>query len=89
MSFAEGSPQPEETTAEAWNARYPVGTAVVAYPGVLPEHPAYDPAERVVTVTRSRAWTLGHGTAVVLVDGLVGGIALTHVDARPAAGGAA
>lgn len=26
-------------TAEEFNARYPVGTAVVAYPGIRPEHP--------------------------------------------------
>ncbi|MFI2213015.1 hypothetical protein [Streptomyces sp. NPDC020141] len=26
-------------TAEQWNALYPVGTAVMAYPGVRPEHP--------------------------------------------------
>lgn len=84
-------------TAEEWNALYPVGTCVVAYPGVLPDHPLaldvqrrraannfVDPcdadlARALTTVTRSRAWTLGHGAPVVAVDGYAGGICLTHV----------
>lgn len=83
--------------AESWNRLYPVGTPVVAYPGIRPEHPvavAYrkaveagrtvvsetDPCKRLETVTRTPAWTLGHGTPVVSVDGYSGGIALTHVD---------
>ncbi|MCX5601581.1 hypothetical protein OOK29_25865 [Streptomyces phaeochromogenes] len=37
-------------------------------------------------MTRSAAWTLGHGEPVVLVDGYSGGIALTHIDIRPAGG---
>lgn len=72
-------------TAAEWNARYPVGTPVVAYPMARPEHPTYTPAERLETVTRSRAWTLGHGAPVVSVEGYAGGIALTHVDVVPAA----
>lgn len=67
-------------TAEEFNARYPVGTPVVAYPFVRPEHRAYDPAERLETVTRTPAWTLGHGAVVVSVKGYAGGICLTHVD---------
>lgn len=82
--------------AEAWNARYPVGTSVMAYPMVRPEDPiavehqrrlkagrtfgSSDPCERLTTRTRSRAWTLGHGEPVVLVEGYSGGIILEHVD---------
>ncbi|MGW1433092.1 hypothetical protein ACWD6K_31290 [Streptomyces sp. NPDC002431] len=60
-------------TADEWNRRYPVGTPVLAYPGTRDDEP-------LDTVTRSRAWTLGHGAAVVSVEGAAGGIHLTHVD---------
>ncbi|MFD7622075.1 hypothetical protein [Streptomyces sp. NPDC059802] len=62
-----------ELTAAEWNALYPVGTPVTAYPGVRGENP-------LTTVTRSKAWTLSGHTPVVLVAGRSGGIALTHVD---------
>jgi hypothetical protein len=58
-------------TAEEWNAGYPVGTPVLAWPAAL-----HDPPRR--TTTRSEAWTFGHGAVVVSVEG-VGGIDLDHV----------
>ena len=86
--------------ADEFNARFPVGTPVVAYPFVRPEHPVAvryreavkaglprkpedDPCTRLVTVTRTPAWTLGHGEPVVSVEGYAGGICLTHVDIAP------
>ncbi|MFD7661007.1 hypothetical protein [Streptomyces sp. NPDC059788] len=84
--------------AEQWNEKHPVGTPVIAYPGVRPKHPLavavrkrqesggyVDPGDvdlcrRLVTVTRTPAWTLGHGAAVVSVEGYAGGICLTHID---------
>jgi hypothetical protein len=60
-------------TADEWNARYPVGTPVHAYPGSRDDAP-------LTTTTRTPAWTLGHGAAVVSVDGVTGGICLTHID---------
>jgi hypothetical protein len=45
----------------------------MAYPGVRGEN-------GFTTKTRSRAWTLGHGTPVVAVEGPGGGISLTHID---------
>lgn len=61
-----------------WNARYPIGTPVTAYPGARPED---DPTgERLTTRTRSEAQILGGHTAVVWVDGHGACIALTHVD---------
>lgn len=63
-------------TADEWNARYPVGTPVTAYPVTRDD-------EGLTTVTRTPAWTLGHGAAVVSVDGYAGGICLTHVDPMP------
>lgn len=84
--------------AEQFNALYPVGTPVRAYPSVRPEHPlavairerqtsgrSVDAGDEELcraleTVTRTAAWTLGHGEPVVSVDGYAGGICLTHID---------
>ena len=59
-------------TAALWNALYPEGTQVLTYPGTLTDEPLH-------TVTRSQAWSLGHGEPVVLVKGYAGGIVLDHV----------
>ncbi|MFJ6616653.1 hypothetical protein ACIQOW_03590 [Kitasatospora sp. NPDC091335] len=70
-------------TAEAWNARYPIGTPVTAYPDIRPEYATQIGATdypRLETRTRSVAWNLGHGTPVVAVDGYAGGISLEHID---------
>lgn len=64
--------------AEEFNARYPVGTPVMAYPGARPED--HRDATRLVTRTRSQATGLGGHTDVVWVDGHSACIALTHVD---------
>jgi hypothetical protein len=69
-----------EMTAPRFNYLYKVGTRVVAYPGVRPEDPVKSACTRLETVTRTPAWTLGHGDAVVSVEGYAGGIALTHID---------
>jgi len=68
-------------TADAWNSLYPVGTPVIAYPGVRPEF-GLTKYPRLETRTRSRAWNLGHGEPVVKVDGYAGGISLEHVDVQ-------
>jgi hypothetical protein len=60
-------------TADEWNTTYPIGTPVHAYPASRTDAP-------LKTTTRTPAWTLGHGAAVVSVDGYAGGIALTHID---------
>jgi len=59
-------------TAALWNALYPEGTKVAAYPGTLTDEP-------LITVTRSAAWPLGHGEPMVLVEDYSGGIVLGHV----------
>jgi hypothetical protein len=64
--------------AAEFNALYPIGTPVVAYPGCRPEDDAND--ERLVTRTRSKAEVLGGHTDVVWVDGHDACIALSHVD---------
>lgn len=74
-------------TATDFNTRYPIGTPVAAYPLTRPEDNQPEFFERLITRTRSEAWTLGHGTPVVKVDGYTGGIDLAHVDPFPALGG--
>ncbi|MEU6543960.1 hypothetical protein [Streptomyces sp. NPDC046859] len=64
--------------ADTFNARYPVGTPVFAYPGARPEDFPND--RRLVTRTRSKASVLGGHTDVVWVDGHSACIALSHVD---------
>ena len=71
-------------TAEEWNAVYPVGTPVTAYPLTRPEDNVPDLFTRLDTLTRTPAWTLGHGEPVVSVVGYAGGICLTHVDPKVA-----
>ncbi|WP_327333676.1 hypothetical protein [Streptomyces anulatus] len=82
----EVKPEPPAVTAERWNARYPIGTPVTAYPGCRPED---DPkCTQLTTRTRSAAAVLGDHTAVVWVDGHSACISLTHVDPRTETGGA-
>jgi hypothetical protein len=60
-------------TAAQFNARYPVGTLVRYYPirGVN---------EFTATATRSEAWELGSGQAVVSLVGLSGGKSIDHCE---------
>ncbi|WP_333758469.1 hypothetical protein [Streptomyces sp. ISBFB 2968] len=63
--------------AAEFNARYPVGTLVFAYPGVRPED---GPGTRLVTRTRTEAQVSASGDPVVWVEGEGAYICLTHVD---------
>ena len=63
--------------AAEFNARYPVGTPVIAYPGVRPED---GPGERLITRTRSEAQLFCGHTDVVWVDDHGACIAIDHVD---------
>lgn len=76
INHQEGTPlMPRAERADEWNAAYPIGTPVNAYPGSRD-------GRCLTTMTRSTAWTLPTDppVAVVLVEGHSGGIALTHVD---------
>jgi hypothetical protein len=64
--------------AEQWNAMYPVGTLVFAYPGFRPEDDRN--VRRLVTQTRTKAQVSASGDPVVWVDGEGSYICLTHVD---------
>lgn len=63
-----------ESRAEVFNDLHPVGTPVIYYPGTR------DAGRGRISTTRSTAWVLCGHTAVVMVDGYAGGIALDHVD---------
>ncbi|GMV72937.1 MAG: hypothetical protein AMXMBFR77_27740 [Phycisphaerales bacterium] len=54
-----------------WNSTHPPGTPVEYTP-----HPDATPRR---TRTRSIAWLLGGHTAVVMIEGMAGGVALTHL----------
>jgi len=57
-------------TADLWNEQHPnVGVEVIYTP-------LLGGVERIRTKTRSPAWVLGHGEAVVLVEGKAGGVPL-------------
>jgi len=65
-------------TADEWNELHPVGTPVRYWPLRNPtEGPPFD------SRTRSKAWDLGHGQPVVLIEGKSGGMCLTHLDVLP------
>ncbi|MFR0351830.1 hypothetical protein [Streptomyces sediminimaris] len=69
---------PGRLSAAEFNAAYPVGTLVFAYPGARPEDAPS--ATRLVTRTRSAASVLGGHTDVVWVENHSACIALSHVD---------
>lgn len=60
-------------SCHTWNSLYPVGTRVRVYRLLGIESSAVD------TVTTSQAWVMGGHSAMVMVRGLSGGYALTHV----------
>ena len=72
------APLIRDHSAESWNNLYPVGTAVRYWPML----PAIHSAPPVETTTRSEAWTLGDGCAVVAVMGKAGGVCLSHIEIR-------
>jgi len=54
--------------------------APVTYWGVIKENgEKYDPLETVIT---SDAWQLGHGEIVCKVEGVSGGVLISHLEAR-------
>lgn len=63
---------PDEAAADVFNQKAPVGTPVTYWPG---ERKGPGRESR----TRSKAWVMASGQAVVSVEGYPGGIALTHV----------
>ena len=66
----------QQQLAHSWNSEHPAGSPVLARPGTLDQEP-------LVTRTRTAAWVLASGEAVVSVVGCAGGISLAHVTPDP------
>ncbi|EMB6558640.1 hypothetical protein AB8896_05265 [Yersinia enterocolitica] len=59
-------------SAERFNQKYPVGSSFKYFPIMgIPDS--------VDVVTRTEAWTLGHGAVVVSVSGRAGGVSIEHL----------
>lgn len=63
----------QDRVAKVFNQNHPVGTPVRYWSGARE-------GDGVVSKTRSESWTVC-GTAVVMVEGKAGGIALSHIEA--------
>jgi hypothetical protein len=63
-----------------WNSKYPVGTPVTRFKLI---HPLAEPQ---ATKTRSEAWLMGGHTAMVMVEGVSGGVCLESVVPRTEGG---
>lgn len=63
-------------SAEMFNASYHIGTPVKYFPII-------GDWKSIETRTTSEAWTLGHGEAVVKVEGQAGGVSLRAIEVIP------
>ncbi|ELC5001906.1 hypothetical protein RJK40_001363 [Salmonella enterica] len=63
----------KEMSAAQFNAAFPVGSSFT-YHSVKGK-----PDAARFTMTRSEAWELGHGATVVMVNGVSGGVDITHL----------
>lgn len=70
------SPTKQQKLVDDWNARYPVGTPVIRYALVSPLR---FPSEKY---TRSAAWLMGGHSAMIMVEGVAGGVMLESVVPR-------
>lgn len=69
--------QQQEKRVEAWNRDCPIGTPVIRFKLI---NPLREPQE---TKTRSNAWLMGGHTAMVMVEGVSGGVMVDSVQPRP------
>ena len=65
--------QKPEELVKHWNTTYPIGTPVIRYKLIKPL------AEPQTTKTRSAAWVMGGHSAMIIVDGVSGGVILESV----------
>ncbi|ENV3745082.1 TPA: hypothetical protein ACXNGI_002577 [Enterobacter roggenkampii] len=63
----------KQMSAAQFNAAFPVGSSFT-YHSVKGK-----PDAAHFTMTRSEAWELGHGATVVMVNGVSGGVDITHL----------
>jgi hypothetical protein len=62
-----------QTLCDEWNAAHPVGTPVIRYKLVNPLE------DGTATKTRSEAWVMSGHSAMVMVEGVAGGVVLESV----------
>lgn len=55
-----------------WNAKNPIGTPVYYYPTLKDKTPKQ-------TKTRSTAWIMSCHSAMIMIDGVSGGVSLDHI----------
>lgn len=67
------TPAQLQKACEDWNAKYPIGTPVTRYRLIGPLK------EPEATKTRSEAWVMGGHSAMVMVEGVAGGVVLESV----------
>lgn len=65
--------QKAQAAVDKWNAAYPVGTDVMRYKFTNPL------SDGSPTKTRSEAWVMGGHSAMVMVEGVRGGVDLESV----------
>jgi hypothetical protein len=63
----------QQQLVDQWNAKYPIGTPITRYRLVNPLESPED------TKTRSEAWLMGGHTAMVMVEGVAGGVMVESV----------
>lgn len=66
----------KKMTAALFNERYPVGTKVRYFP-------VSNESGFVESKTRTPAWELGHGAAVVSIEGRSGGVLVQALKVQP------
>lgn len=64
----------QQKLVDEWNFQHPVGTTVTRFKLVRPLRDPQPP-----TKTRSRAWLMGGHTAMVMVEGVAGGVMVESV----------
>ena len=65
--------RPNQAAVFDWNQKHPVGTRVMRYKMINPLR------EGNPTKTRSAAWLMGGHSAMVLVEGVAGGVLIESV----------
>ncbi|MCC7202422.1 MAG: hypothetical protein IT393_07175 [Nitrospirae bacterium] len=60
-------------TAKEWNEKYTVGMRVIYTP-------VMGRPKKIETVATSKAWELRDQTPVIKIAGIIGGVALSHVE---------
>ena len=64
----------QQQIVDDWNNRHPIGTAVIRFKLIKPLQ------DGMFTKTRSIAWLMGGHTAMVMVNGVAGGVMVESLE---------